>query len=240
MKKILVLGDFHANFPALKAIEDHVGKETFHRIVNAGDFTVYGTHPNEVIQWFREKRNTVCIVGNTDKRVLEILEGKKLIRPKREEKRIMYFWTCKNLLPENIRYLRSLPVQTEFTAGGIRIGLSHGDFDGKEEPLGPGSPESRFRKSAARFPYRVHVMGHTHVPFHRIVDGVHFLNPGSAGRPFDGDPRVSFATLALDSGNITVKHFRIPYPVEEVAESLKRNGLPDLYAEMYRAGRKLN
>lgn len=240
MKKILVTGDIHANFPALKAIETHVGKEKFHRIMNTGDFTVYGTYPNEVIRWFREKENTVCIVGNTDKRVLEILEGKKLIKPKSEEKRVMYFWTCENLLPENVRYLKSLPGRTDFAAGGIRIGLSHGDFDGKEEPLGPGSPESRFRKLAAKFPYRVHVMGHTHVPFHRIVDGVHFLNPGSAGRPFDGDPRASFAILSVDSGEIAVEHLRIRYPVEEVATSLEKNGLPELYAEMYRIGRKLN
>lgn len=238
--KILVLGDVHANFPALMAVENHVRMERFHRIVNTGDFTVYGTYPNEVVQWFRGKRHAICIAGNTDKRVVEILTGKKLNKPKREEKRIMYFWTCGNLLPENVRYLKSLPDRQEFTAGGIRIGLFHGDFDDKEEALRPDSPESRFRKLATKFPYRVHVMGHTHVPFHRIVDGVHFLNPGSAGRPFDGDPRASFAVLALDSGNITVEHFRIPYPVEEVAASLKTNGLPDLYAEMYRTGKKLN
>lgn len=240
MKKILVMGDIHSNFPALKAIQNHVRKETFHRIMNTGDFTVYGTHPNEVVQWFREKRNAICIVGNTDKRVLEILTGKELKKPKREEKRIMYFWTCENLLPENVRYLHSLPDQLDFTADTVRIGLFHGDFDDKEESLRSDSPESRFRELAAKFPYQVHVMGHTHVPFHRIVDGVHFLNPGSAGRPFDGDPRASFAILTVDSGNIAVEHFRVPYPVEEVATSLKKNGLPDLYAEMYRAGKKLN
>jgi len=240
MKKILVMSDIHANFPALKAVENHVRKETFHQIVNTGDFTVYGTYPNEVVQWFREKINAVCIVGNTDKRVLGILTGKELKKPKREEKRIMYFWTCENLLPENVRYLKSLPDQQDFTAGSTRIGLFHGDFDDKEESLRPDSPESRFRELAAKFPYQIHVMGHTHVPFHRIVDGVHFLNPGSAGRPFDGDPRASFAILSVDSGSISVEHFRIPYPVEEVATSLNKNGLPDLYAEMYRAGKKLN
>jgi putative phosphoesterase len=240
MKKILVMGDIHANFPALKAIENRVGKESFHRIVNTGDFTVYGTYPNEVVQWFRERRNATCIMGNTDKRVVEILAGKELKKPKKEEKRVMYFWTCESLLPANIRYLKSLPDRQDFTAGGVRIGLLHGDFDDEEEPFLPDSPEIRFRGLAAKFPCKVHIMGHTHVPFHRIVDGVHFLNPGSAGRPFDGDPRASFAILTIDSGNITVEHFRIPYPVEEVATSLKTNGLPELYAEMYRAGQKLN
>jgi putative phosphoesterase len=240
MKKILVMGDIHANFPALNAIESHVGNETFHRIVNTGDFTVYGPYPNEVVQWFREKRDAICILGNTDKRVLEILSGKELKKPKKEEKRVMYYWTCESLLPENVGYLKSLPDRQDFTAGGVRIGLFHGDFDDREEPLHPDSPESRFRELATKFPFQVHVMGHTHLPFHRIIDGVHFLNPGSAGRPFDGNPRASFAVLALDSGNISVEHFRVSYPVEDVAASLRKNGLPDLYAEMYRTGKKLN
>jgi hypothetical protein len=32
----------------------------------------------------------------------------------------------------------------------------------------------------------------------------------------------------------------MPYPVEEVIESLEENGLPDIYAIMYRTGKKLN
>jgi hypothetical protein len=37
-----------------------------------------------------------------------------------------------------------------------------------------------------------------------------------------------------------VEHFRVAYPVEEVAESLKNYQLPDIYAKMFRAGKKLN
>jgi diadenosine tetraphosphatase ApaH/serine/threonine PP2A family protein phosphatase len=73
-----------------------------------------------------------------------------------------------------------------------------------------------------------------------MVDGVHFINPGSVGRPFDGDPRTSFAILKVDSGKLAVEHFRIPYAVEEVVQSLKENNLPDIYAKMYRTGKKLN
>jgi hypothetical protein len=72
------------------------------------------------------------------------------------------------------------------------------------------------------------------------VDGVHFINTGSVGRMFDGDPRTSFAILKLSSGKIAVEHFRIPYPVEEVVKGLKNNQLPDIYAKMFQIGRKLN
>jgi len=83
-------------------------------------------------------------------------------------------------------------------------------------------------------------MGHSHTPYYKIVDGIHFINPGSVGRMFDGDPRAAFAILKLSSEEISVKHFRIPYAVEDVITGLKQNRLPDIYAKMYRIGRKLN
>ncbi len=240
MKKLLLLGDIHANYPALNAIEKYIQPERFDRIINTGDFTVYSTFPNETIQWFRERKKTICILGNTDLRVLRILKGKKLKRPKKDEKRVMYFWTSENLHPENISYLKSLPKQTDFTVDQMRIGLFHGTLDDPDEELDPSVPESRFHKLADHSRFEVHIMGHSHVPYYKIVDGVHFINPGSVGRMFDGDPRASFAILKIFSGNIAVEHFRIPYPVEKVVEGLKDQQLPDIYAKMFRIGRKLN
>jgi putative phosphoesterase len=240
MKNILILGDIHANYPALQAIRTYVRQYRFDRIINTGDFTVYNTFPNETIQWFRKRKKSVCILGNTDKRILRILKGKKLKRPKKEEKRVMYYWTSKNLLPKNIQYLKSLPTQTDLTIDNIRIGVFHGTCDDEDETLFPSASESRFRELAQGSPFQVQIMGHSHTPYYRIIDRVHFINPGSAGRMFDGDPRTSFAILKIFSGKIAVEHFRIPYPVEEVVTGLKKKRLPDVYAKMYRTGRKLN
>ena len=240
MKQLLLLGDIHANYPALKAIADYIQPQRFDWIINTGDFTVYSTFPNETIQWFRERKRTICILGNTDQKILRILKGKKLKKPKKEEKRVMYFWTSEALLPENIAYLKSLPKQTDLTAGDLRIGVFHGTRDDPDEELFPSAPENRFRQLARDSVYQVQIMGHSHVPYYKIVDGIHFINPGSAGRMFDGDPRASFATLKIAPGKIAVRHFRIPYAVEAVIAQLKKQKLPDIYAEMFRIGRKLN
>ncbi len=240
MKKLLLLGDIHANFPALKAIHNYIRLDRFDLIVNAGDFTVYSTFPNETIQWFRKRKNTICILGNTDRRILKILRGKKLKKPKRVEKRVMYTWTSENLQPENVKYLKSLPEHTDFALGPIRIGLFHGTRDDPDEELFPDAPESRFRELAKASPYHVHIMGHSHAPYHKIFDGIHFINPGSVGRMFDGDPRASFATLKVSAESLAVEHFRIPYPVKDVVKGLKNHQLPDIYAKMFRQGMKLN
>jgi putative phosphoesterase len=240
MKKLLLLGDVHGNYPALKAIEKYIRPMRFDWIINTGDFTVYSTFPNETIQWFREKKNTICILGNTDRRVLRILKGKKLKRPKKDEKRVMYYWTSENLQPENIVYLKSLPKQTDLTVGHFRVGIFHGTSADPDEELYPSAPEGRFHDLAQDSPYQIQIMGHSHVPFYRVVDGVHFINTGSVGRMFDGDPRASFAILKLTTGKVAVEHFRIPYPVEMVVEGLENYGLPDIYAKMFRIGKKLN
>lgn len=240
MTKILLLGDIHANYPALKAIIEYVRPERFEWIVNTGDFTVYSTFPNETIDWFRGRKNAICILGNTDRKVLRILKGKKLKKPKKNEKRVMYFWTSEKLHPENITYLKPLRKQTDVTIGGFRIGIFHGTLEDPDEELFPTAPESRFQQLARDSGYQVQIMGHSHVPFYKLVDGVHFINPGSVGRPFDGDPRTSFAILKIASGKIGVEHFRIPYAVEEVVQSLKDYSLPNIYAKMYRVGKKLN
>ena len=240
MKKILVLGDIHANYPALKAILDYIQPNQFDRIINTGDFTVYSTFPNETIQWFRERKKTISILGNTDKKILRILQGKKLKKPKKEEKRIMYFWTSENLRPENVNYLKSLPKREDFSVDGIRIGVFHGTIDDPDEELFPSAPASRFHKLAKNSPYRIQIMGHSHTPFYKIIDGIHFVNPGSVGRMFDGDPRVSFAILKISSEKISVEHFRIPYPVEVVVKDLNKNQLPEIYTKMFRTGKKLN
>ena len=57
---------------------------------------------------------------------------------------------------------------------------------------------------------------------------------------FDGDPRAAYAVLSLEDGRIAVEHHRVAYDVEAVVRELARQGLPPIYSEMYRLGRKLN
>ncbi len=240
MKKILVLSDIHANYPALKAILKHVKSKKFDHIINAGDLIVYGSFPNETINWFRSRKKIFSIAGNMEERVLRILKGKKLIKPQNKDKRVMYFWTAKKLSSENIDYLRSLHEQMDIIIENVRIGVFHGTFDKADEDLVPLPMENRFSELAKKSDHQIHIMGHSHMPFHKIVNGVHFINPGSAGRMFDGNPQVSFAILNICSKKISVEHFRISYPVKEIVKSLNKNNLPDIYVRMFQTGRKLN
>lgn len=240
MKKVLVLSDIHANFPALKAIIQFTGLQDFDYIINAGDTTVYHVFPNETIDWFRRQERSCCILGNTDAKVLDIVKGTGLERPRKNEKRLMYFWTVDNLDPENLEFLSSLPRQAELTVDGVRIGIFHGSPAAFEEKIFPDADEKRFRSLSSDHRYDVIITGHTHVPFWKRVDGINFVNPGSVGRMFDSDPRASFAVLRIAGAGVEVEHFRVPYPIEDGVVRINALGLPEIYCEMYRRGQKLN
>jgi diadenosine tetraphosphatase ApaH/serine/threonine PP2A family protein phosphatase len=80
------------------------------------------------------------------------------------------------------------------------------------------------------------VFGHTHVPYHRVVDGVHFVNTGSVGRPKDGDPRAGYCILTLEEEVVMAEQVRVPYDVELACRRLVEAGLPESFAAYLRTG----
>jgi diadenosine tetraphosphatase ApaH/serine/threonine PP2A family protein phosphatase len=68
------------------------------------------------------------------------------------------------------------------------------------------------------------------------VDGIHFVNTGSVGRPKDGDWRAGYVRLTLGEGEPVVEHVRVAYDVEAAAAAVLAAGLPPDFAEFLRTG----
>lgn len=246
MLDILLLSDIHANFPALTAIESFFAGRRFDLILNGGDSVVYAPFPAETLGWLRQHR-AVSILGNTDKKVIRLLQGKELNKPRRPDKRIMYTSTAGQLDAAGRRDLLAMPVFLELRlapgdagTASRTVGLHHGSPVEPHEFLFADTPDERFAELAAASRSEIIVTGHSHTPYHKVIAGIHFINPGSAGRMFDGDPRVSCAVLRLSAETVKVEHFRIAYDIEAVISALAACGLPEIYTRMYREGRKLN
>ena len=236
--RILLLSDIHANFPALEAIGQR-HEQGFETILNCGDSTVYATFPNQTLAWLR-KQKALSILGNTDTKVVKLLRGKNFKKPRKAEKRIMYTWTAEHLDTKGKADLQSFPEVREFELGGFRMGMYHGSPNNPNEQLFNDSPGSRFQELARKTDREIICIGHSHTPFHKKINSVHFINPGSVGRMFDSDPRASYAILDIDAGTLKVKHHRIAYPIERSAKGISDEMLPPLYADMFRLGKKLN
>ena len=86
--RILLVADIHGNYPAIKAISEELGISTFDYLLNCGDSLVYAPFANETLRWLLQYKG-ISILGNTDRKVIDLLHGRPMIKPKKEEKRIM-------------------------------------------------------------------------------------------------------------------------------------------------------
>ncbi|WP_028579311.1 metallophosphoesterase family protein [Desulfogranum japonicum] len=242
MPSILLISDIHGNFPALQAICTQHPPEQFAHICNTGDCTVYAPYPNQTLDWLRTYQ-AISIRGNTDDKIIRLLKGQTFKKPGKKEKRIMYTSTAESLTSENSAYLLHLKKKQVLKLGSYSLGLFHGSPADHEEFLFDNTPEKRFQEIASTCKYDIIVTGHSHTPYHKIISGIHFINPGSVGRMFDGNPAASYAVLTIDEQarqKIQVQHFRCHYNTEEVVNELSRMKLPEIYGIMFKQGKKLN
>ena len=246
--RILLLADIHGNFPALEAIARELHPASFQFIVNCGDSLVYAPFANETIDWLAAHR-AISILGNTDENVIRLLQGKTVKKPGKPEKRIMYTTTADALGPAEQRYLLPLGKTAELAIPAtaatypekpVKIGIFHGSPADPDEFLFADTPDERFHELAEKTDCRIVVTGHSHSPYHKYLSATHFINPGSAGRMFDGDPRGCCASLEIAGDIVTVRHFRIAYKIDQVVAAIREQRLPEIYTTMFQQGRKLN
>lgn len=237
--KILLLSDIHANYPALQAIDEYFTDASFDEIYNCGDSLVYAPFPNETLQWL-QAHHVKSIVGNTDRKIKKLLRGKTFKKPQKPDKRIMYTWTAEQLSEDSRSYILSLKKSRQLQYGTHSIGLYHGSPDDPDEFLFPDTDHHRFSTLSDSCSNDIIICGHSHTPFHKIIQGTHFINPGSVGRMFDGNPNASCAVLRITGSAVRLKFYRIPWDIESTVAELKRQQLPACYEQMYRIGKKLN
>ncbi len=221
---------------------------SFDQIINCGDSIVYGPFPNETLEWLAANK-ALSILGNTDKKVIKLLCGKSFKKPSNHEKRIMYTWTAEELNKSNSNYLRSLPKSATLyippssvpaALNKAKTGIYHGTPAHHHEFLFENSPTSRFIELSEMTDCNIVVTGHSHSPYYKQIGKTHFINPGSVGRMFDGDPRLSCALLTITTSSLRVEHFRLSYDVEKVVSGIEYHQLPGIYSKMFILGKKLN
>ena len=234
--KIALLGDIHANLPALEATLEHARQQRVDAVWNIGDFVGYGAFPDEVVQLIQAE-NILSIAGNYDRKTLRFpVKKAKWQASKRPEKFLAFQWAYEHLSEESRRYLASLPDERRLEAAGRQVLLAHGSPASAEEPLTPGTPLKRLQELSRIAQADIVVIGHSHVPFSRLVEQTWFINTGSVGRPDDGDPRAAYALLWLEPESIRVEHFRLEYDIQRAARAIRARGLPEEFAQMVLQG----
>ena len=236
--KVALLSDVHANLPALEAVLAHARSRGCEAFWNAGDCLGYGAFPDETVTVLREC--ALNILGNYDRKVLDVKRKKTDWQESPVPEKWMAFnWAYENLSRGNRKWLESLPERRRLEVQGKSVLLVHASPLSAREHLSHNTPLERFETLAEAAASDVVVCGHSHVPFGIRAKGCWFVNPGSVGRPDDGDPRAGYATLTLRKGVFSLRHYRVEYDVERAAEEARRRRLPELFAQMLLRGMSL-
>lgn len=237
--RVALIGDVHANLPALEAVLEDAERRGAEAIWNVGDWVGYNAFPDEVVRRLTAE-GAVSIAGNYDRKVLAFPEkSENWRRTKRPEKFLAFRWAWENLLPDSRAILAALPHERRLEIGGMKVLLVHGSPASIDEHLYLDTPEERMLELVDLAEADVVVCGHSHRAFTRRVGGTTFINTGSVGRQDDGDPRAVYATAELAAGGIEVSHHRVDYDIDRAVEAIRRHGLPVAFEEMMRRGRKL-
>lgn len=244
-----LISDIHANLPALEAVLAHIGgQESVDAIYHLGDLVGYAPWPNETVDILRAAKIT-GVAGNYDSTVGTDYKhcGCKYEDPRQEElSHLSFEWTKKHTSVEAKRYLAALPFRIDVKplgghAAGPTVILVHGTPTLNTLYWTWDRSDSfclQMAKIAGAKAGDVICFGHTHIPWSRVVEGIHFVNTGSVGRPKDADPRAGYVHLDVGHDAPRYQFLRVEYDVGKAVEAIRASELPDEFADYLLSGGK--
>lgn len=243
---LALLSDLHGNLPALEAVLADLDARGVRDVFHLGDLVGYAPWPDEVVALLRDRR-IPGVAGNYDSTVATDYKhcGCRYEDPRQEQlSHASYEWTRAHVSPATRAALGALPFRLDLRpagghAAGPTVTLVHGTPTLNTVYWTEDRDDAFCRRMAALAGLRagdVLAFGHTHLPWHRMVDGIHFVNTGSVGRPKDGDPRAGYVRLDLRGGTVGVEVVRVPYDVDRAVAGIRASTLPPEFGEYLRSG----
>ncbi|MBS3816143.1 MAG: metallophosphoesterase family protein [Candidatus Thermoplasmatota archaeon] len=221
--KTLLISDIHGNYEALKGV---LREENWDKIYCMGDIVDYGPSNQKCVELIKKKADLV-VRGNHDNAAAFGVDcgcGYEIKDLSQEVRKI----TVEDISEESKDYLRELPM-TESTE---KYFLTHASKDDLYKYLKPDTSEDEF-EGFKDLDQDIVLLGHTHIPMDREIDGKRYINPGSLGQPRDGDTRAAYAVLEDDE--ITFE--RLKYDIETVIEKMREKDYPERAIRILRAGK---
>ncbi|WP_338846341.1 metallophosphoesterase family protein [Massilia sp. W12] len=236
-----ILTDVHANRQALEACLAHAAQRQAGRYAFLGDLVGYGGDPGWVVDTVMHyaARGALVVMGNHD--YAAAVEERKQMHA---EAREAIDWTRNHLNPEQLDFLRKLPLQIR-DSGVLYV---HASAYEPQEWIYVNTLEDAVRSMQAT-ECRLIFSGHVHMPaLYRIAqdgksgghipapESVHPIRaqhqylaiPGSCGQPRDGNTSASYALYDDQSGML--QFFRVPYDISGAARRVIEVGLPMVFA----------
>ena len=209
--KIAVLADIHANLPAFETVIDHVGRWAPDAVIVLGDVVNRGPRPADCLRLVLERqrsRGWLLLRGNHEDYVIAHARHGysgvevELYRNSR--------WTYEQL-DRQVTALQAWPFSLSLSPGGRELRAVHASMRHNRDGIYPETPDEQLQAQIGPRPPAAFVVGHTHKPLVRRLNGTLVVNAGSVGLPFDGDPRACYAQLEYGTGDWRAELVRLEY-----------------------------
>lgn len=221
--RIAIISDIHGNRPGLEAVLADIQRRGADQVFCLGDISYKGPEPAACLDRLREL-GIPCIYGNTERWLIAAPDD-VLASPRHRE---VIPWCREQLGPERLAWLEELPFRLEVNLAGTRVALVHGSPRSENEAVYPWLKDEELAPVVGGAGAPVLCVGHHHLPLLRRTGSLTLVGPGSAGFPFDGDPRAAYALLeSAGAGDLSVQVVRVPYDVADLEQAVDRARLPD-------------
>lgn len=213
--KVALISDIHANIYALESVCADLNKEAVDKILVIGDLIGYYYWPKEVIDILRNDKRVVCVRGNHESILREVMSDSEAADRYRKKYGSGYDACLNDLSAGEINWLVTLPESLDLEIAGCTFYLSHGSLGSIDQYLYPDAEASRIEQNYSDKKFTI--FGHTHYSFLHSHNGKFLINPGSIGQPRDIAGLASYVILNLE--NLTVRFKRKSFDISRVAEA---------------------
>lgn len=226
--RLAVIGDVHANVPALNAVIEDASRAGAAATYCVGDIVGRGPHPNEVVDVMR-RHDIASVQGNWDEAVAMDRDSPGAAWETLEAEAAglaSMHWTAAALTDENKAWLRLVPVRGRVVIDGRSVAFFHGSHIRQTEYLWSDRPSRLYSRLASEEGDDVFCFGHTHETFHRVVGQAHLVACGSVGCPVPGAATATYALLDIGDGRVVVGFRSVEYDLASVMRDMTAAGLP--------------
>jgi predicted phosphodiesterase len=239
---LLVCGGAYGNLTALKALEQlqaSLGITDDH-VIHTGDAVAYCADTESATQ-FIASRGWHAIKGNVEE---QIASGAADCGCGFEEGSVCdaasqrwYGHAVATLSGASRAWMSALPAQLTFTMAGLNVRVVHGSFAQTNRFMFASLPDDEFAAELDAAEADLVIAGHTGIPFTKILGERCWHNSGALGMPAnDATQRVWVSVLYPHDGGITLTHHALEYELQETADEIRAEALPEVYADALVSG----
>lgn len=228
--KIAILADIHGNKRGLETVAGHIANWGPDQVIVNGDVVNRGPCNLDCWDFIWQKHinnHWKLVRGNHEGYLLSFYAPKPREVEKANDLDLFAVWAWQQVKHRAHEIVSMPDRQTVIAPDGSMLFVTHGTVASNRVGIFPDSTDEDIRSLTSPGP-DMFITAHTHRPLIRTVDSTTVVNIGSAGLPFDGDPRVSYGQITwTKEAGWQAEVIRLEYDREAAQMDLVTSGFLD-------------